>query len=327
MRSCLRRGKGAADEAYKSQGIDPKDDNAVSAFVASIGKEVMTLAMNCGLEIEVSEKRAARLGNRSGGLDKAEKGGQSSVGSSSVNDKDEPFEIRTQKTDKYVDLGVDEVEANPAMAAAILEQLLGLLAQRQADAANFQPPAVFDLGETRQGSPLDQAFSPPQAHSGSQVNGQAGPAAAAYPPATFRPIVAPKGSLNPAAGISSRGVVGGGGGPGLRGLMATLGITGQKFSTKIRVYEPNTRIVIDRPGQGGVKVNGSLKGKAISVRAPKMVARAADGTLHRISGVSRVSNSGSFMATIKGDATGAEAAKQLFTRGDGSISIPGTKAS
>lgn len=335
MRSCLRRGKGAADEAYKSQGIDPKDDGAVSAFVASIGKEVITLAMNCGLEIEVSEKRAARLDNRAGGLDKGEKGGKSPVNSSSSNDKDEPFEIRTQKTDKHVDLGVDEVEANPAMAAAIMEQLLGLMAQRQADAANFQPPPVYDLGETRQGSPLDQAFSVPQARSGPQSNGQqpygsgAQAGAPAYPPPTFRPITAPTGSLNPGAGVSSRGVVGGaagGAGLGLRGLMAALGITGQKFSTKIRVYEPNARVVIDRPGQAGVKVNGSLKGKSISVRAPKMVARSADGTLHRVSGVSRVGNSGSFMATIKGDATGAEAAKQLFTRGDGSISIPGTKA-
>ena len=331
MRSCLRRGKGAADEAYKSQGIDPKDDSAVSAFVARIGKEVITLAINCGLDIEVSEKRAARLDNRSGGLEKGEKGGKSPVGGSSAADKDEPFEIRTQKTDKHVELGVDEVEANPAMAGAILEQLLGLLAQRQADAANFQPPQVYDLGETRQGSPLDQAFGGPQTRYGGQALGgqpngypAGGPA---YPAPSLRPIAAPSAAPGRVAGLSSRAAVGSAGaGLGLRGLMATLGITGQKFSTKIRVYEPNARVVIDRPGQGGVKVNGSLKGKAISVRAPKMVARAADGTLHRISGVHRVGNSGSFMASVKGEATGAEAAKQLFTRGDGSISIPGTKA-
>lgn len=307
IRSCLRRGKGGADGAYQSQGADPKDDSAVSAFVARIGKEVITLGISVGLDIEVSEKRAARLENRKSGADK---GGKAPVGGGSATDNDEPFEIRTQKTDKHVELGVDEVEANPAMAGAILEQLQGLWQQRQADAANYAVPRVLDLGETRQGSPLDQAFGGPRPSSGPSLGGPT-------------PLTAPA----PTAGPRSRAAVRGPAGAGdLRVLMALLGIAGQKFSTKIQVYEPSARVVLQRPGQGGVRVNGGLKGKSISVRAPKMVGRAADGTLHRIQGVRRVGNGGSFMATVKGEATGAEAAKQLFTRGDGSISIPGTKA-
>ncbi|MCE7869848.1 hypothetical protein DYH09_05655 [bacterium CPR1] len=376
IRSCLKRGKGAANDSYQSQGVDPKDEASVSSFVARIGKEVIDIGTKCGLEIEVSEKRASRLqagGLNPGGAAAAEagapgggkngaavqggekngatvQGGDKGKTPGSPQDKaqganqgqgggdDDVFQITTQKTEKQIEVGADEVASNPAMAGAMIDQLTAMWEQKQAMGDAFQPPAVLDLGETRQGSPLDQAFSAPRPGAPGE-NGQqaAGPGAGGgfgAPMAAPAPWPSTNGAngaqgVGPAAG---RPMPAGGAGAGraprdLQSLMAALGMSGKKFSAKIHVFEPNAQVSMSKGGGGGgVKVNGNLSGKAINVKIPKMVGRAADGSLHALSGLSRVDNGGSFIASVRGEATGAEAAKQLHTTGNGSISIPGTKA-
>ncbi len=357
IRSCLKRGKGSANDSYQSQGVDPKDEAAVSSFVARIGKEVIDIGMKCGLEIEVSEKRASRLqagGLNPGGAAAAEAGAQGKNGATVQGGEkgktpgnpqgpgqgqgggdDDVFQITTQKTEKQIEVGADEVASNPAMAGAMIDQLTAMWEQKQQLGDAFQAPAVLDLGETRQGSPLDQAFSAPRpgapGENGQQAAGPGpgpgGPMAAPAPwpstgGATGGAPVAPTGGRPTPAGGAGRAP------RDLQSLMAALGMSGKKFSAKIHVYEPNAQVSLSKAGGGGggVKVNGNLSGKAINVKIPKMVGRAADGSMHALSGLSRVDNGGSFLASIRGEATGAEAAKQLHTTGNGSISIPGTKA-
>ncbi|MEW6280344.1 MAG: hypothetical protein AB1758_17070 [Candidatus Eremiobacterota bacterium] len=358
IRSCLKRGKGAANDAYQSQGVDPKDDGAVSAFVARIGKEVIDLGTKCGLEIEVSDKRAGRL--KDGGLNvggaqggppgnPADQNGKASVNKDEKNGKvttgqdkdkaatpgqdgggDEAFQITTQKTEKQIQIGPDEVANNPAMASAMLEQLTAMWEQKQQQGDAFQAPPVIDLGETRQGSPLDQAFSAPRAGAGQgpeagTPGAQPGGPGMGAPPTTAGNPNANAGATPVAA--TGRPQAAGRAPRDLQSLMAALGMSGQKFNVKVHVFEPNAQVNLSKAGGGGVKVNGNLQGKAINVKIPKMVGRAADGSMHALSGLHRVDNGGSFIASVKGDATGAEAAKQLHTSGNGSISIPGTKAS
>ncbi|GMU54075.1 MAG: hypothetical protein AMXMBFR33_32210 [Candidatus Xenobia bacterium] len=366
IRSCLKRGKGAANDSYQSQGVDPKDEAAVSSFVARIGKEVIDIGMKCGLEIEVSEKRASRLqagglnpggaaaaaaegpGNGKNGAtvqgaDKGKAPGGPQEKTQGANQgqggegDDDVFQITTQKTEKQIEVGADEVASNPAMAGAMIDQLTAMWEQKQQLGDAFQAPAVLDLGETRQGSPLDQAFSAPRpggpGENGQQSAGPAGPGAGG-PMAAPAPWPSTNGANGgaPVAPTGARPMPAGGAGAGraprdLQSLMAALGMSGKKFAAKIHVYDPNAQVSLSKGGGGGgVKVNGNLSGKAINVKIPKMVGRAADGSMHALSGLSRVDNGGSFLASIRGEATGAEAAKQLHTTGNGSISIPGTKA-
>ena len=109
-------------------------------------------------------------------------------------------------------------------------------------------------------------------------------------------------------------------------LMSDLGMAGQKFKAKIKVYEPNAQVSVSKKGGGGgVSVNSNLGGKSIGVKEPKMEGRSADGSMEHLGGIHKVGENGSFSAMVKGSATGIEAAKQTFTKGDGSISIPGTQ--
>lgn len=363
IRSLLKRGKKAADANYRAQGVDPMDMNSVASFSSKIGKEVLELGAKNGLDIQVSSKRAERLNG--GGLEnpQAQKGqaakGQNAVkkddqgpkgaGGGQAGGNDDVMEIKTAKTEKSKEMDVDEVEQNPAMRDAIVEQLQGLMAQKAQAGANFTPPGDIDLGVTKAGSPIDNAFSggPKGAAQGpgggdavglgggpgATEKGSSGPSVFGAAPtqgasvfaapaqgAAHAATAAPKG-LGSTTGTSTGDI---------RGMLEALGMQGKKFNAKVMVHEPGAAVQLgnkDAGGQGGISVNGGLSGKAIAVKKPALVAKDEDGKMYAVANLHRASDGG-FTAKIKGEATGNEAAsKSIMTSGNGSIAIPGTKAS
>jgi hypothetical protein len=58
---CLTRGRGAADDTYRSMSVDPWDKGAVMQFVSEVGRDVLKIGERAGLDMVVSDMRAGRL--------------------------------------------------------------------------------------------------------------------------------------------------------------------------------------------------------------------------------------------------------------------------
>jgi hypothetical protein len=331
IRGCLKRGQKAADSAYKAQGVNPEDEQAVSDFVAKIGKEVLEIGKKHGLEIEVSEDRAQRL--KDGGQkdlagfeksksdktrsafenNKTSTGSSLSQSSSAGSSSDEEvLEIKTKKTEKNQEIEPEEVENNPVLFDSIMEQLTALWDEKQSNPANFNIPNAVDLGATTKDSPLDRSITDVNNKEKQTAQENTAPAQLA--------VNAP---VQKTGGIQfSRKSASG----DIKELMKNLGMQGQKFNVKVQVYEPNAQVELSK-GSAGIKVNSGLQGKEVSVKKPKLVARDENGELYKIGDLQKLDGNSTFIAKIKGVASGNEpASKGFFSKGAGAISIPGTKA-
>lgn len=331
IRGCLKRGQKAADSAYKAQGVNPEDEQAVSDFVAKIGKEVLEIGKKHGLEIEVSEDRAQRLkdgGQRDlAGFEKSKsdktrsafENNKTSTGSSlsqsssaGSSSDEEVLEIKTKKTEKNQEIEPEEVENNPVLFDSIMEQLTALWDEKQSNPANFNIPNAVDLGATTKDSPLDRSITDVNDKEKQTAQENTAPAQLA--------VNAP---VQKTGGIQfSRKSASG----DIKELMKNLGMQGQKFNVKVQVYEPNAQVELSK-GSAGIKVNSGLQGKEVSVKKPKLVARDENGELYKIGDLQKLDGNSTFIAKIKGVASGNEpASKGFFSKGAGAISIPGTKA-